>query len=216
MSKNVNNGSYSLVEEILNSVTHGIGVLLGIAGMVLMLIKATSTGRGDYLASALIFGISIILLYLASTLYHSFPWPKVKHIFKIMDHAAIYLLIAGSYSPFLLIAIKGWLGYSLFILMWSVSIVGIIFKVFFVGRFKILSTIIYLGLGWVAIFIIKPLFHNLSVEAFSLVVAGGIIYTIGALFYSIRKLPYNHAIWHLFVLGGTICHFLAVYLFVMK
>jgi hemolysin III len=214
--KQIQKVSYSFKEEMMNSITHGIGVIMGIVGLILLILKAVSTSRTDYLISAIIFGVSIILLYLASTLYHSFPWPRVKHIFKIMDHSAIYLLIAGSYTPFLLISVKGTLGYGLFMLMWLVSIAGIVFKIFFVGRFKMLSTLFYLGLGWMAILIIKPLFLNLSTGAFALVVAGGIVYTVGAIFYSVRKLPYNHTIWHLFVLGGTICHFLAVYLYVMR
>ncbi|GAB4178262.1 MAG: hemolysin III family protein [Calditrichia bacterium] len=214
MKKTSSQQPYSLGEELFNSISHGIGVVFGIVALVLMILKSSEYSDNRYLASALIFGISIIVLYLNSTLYHSFPWARVKHLFKILDHISIYFLIAGTYTPFMLITLKGVWGYTIISIIWGLSILGLIFKLFFVGRFNKLSTLLYVLMGWTAIFAIKPLMQALPTGGVWLVISGGIVYTVGAVFYLWKKLPFNHGIWHLFVLGGTVLHFIAVYVYV--
>lgn len=213
--KKMENQPYPLAEELVNSISHGIGVIFGIVALILMLIKASEVNHWEYYLSAISFGSAIIILYLNSTFYHSFPWPKVKYVFKIFDHISIYLLIASTYTPFALITLKGETGHWVLGIVWTVSLLGIIFKIFFTGKMKILSTIMYILLGWMAIFVIKPLKIHLDHTGFMLVVVGGIVYTIGALFYSIKKIPFNHGIWHIFVLVGTFCHFWAIYYYVL-
>ncbi len=206
---------YSPLEELFNSITHGIGALVSIAGLVFLIIFSSLYGNIHHIISCTIFGITLVLLYTASTLYHSFRKPNLKHAFKILDHACIYVLIAGTYTPFLLVTLRGILGWSMFAVIWSLTLAGILFKIFFVHRFKILSTIAYVLMGWIVIFAIKPLFHALPGGGLVLLVCGGLAYTLGTIFYAWEKLPYNHAIWHLFVLGGSICHFLSVMFYVI-
>lgn len=198
-------------EEITNAISHGIGVLLAIAGLVILVVYASIFGDTKYVITFSIFGATMTLLYLASTLYHSFPKGKVKNILKICDHSAIFLLIAGSYTPLTLLVLKGKLGWTLFSIVWIIAIAGIIFKVFFIKKFKALSTILYILMGWLVVFAIKPLYLSLSTYSLSFLVAGGLLYTFGTIFYSWRKLKYNHAIWHLFVLGGSVCHFFTMF-----
>lgn len=206
---------YSFMEELLNSLTHGAGVLLSIAALVLLIIFSSIYGEARHVVSCTIFGVTLILLYTSSTLYHSFTKPSVKRLFKIFDHVCIYLLIAGTYTPFLLIALPGRLGWSLFGVIWFLAISGVIFKSIFISRFKILSTIAYVFMGWIIIFAIKPLMDSLPAGGIVWLVAGGLSYTLGVVFYAWKKLPFNHAIWHLFVLGGSICHFFAVIFYVL-
>lgn len=211
----MNHSPYRVKEEVLHAITHGVGVLLGIAGLVLLILKAVPSGNMIRLFSAIVFGLSIIILYLNSTLYHSFPWKRVKHLFKIFDHISIYILIAGTYTPFMLITLKGVLGTVIISVIWGLTFIGIVFKIFFVGRFRVLSTLMYVMMGWMAIFAVKPLLATLPTPALLYLILGGVMYTVGVVFYLWEKIPYHHAIWHLFVLAGTIFHFFSIYLFVL-
>lgn len=202
-------------EEIANSITHGAGALVSIAGFILLVVFSCHYGKASHIISCTIFGLSLVLLYTASTLYHSFRKPKIKYVFKILDHSFIYVLIAGTYTPFMLIIVRGTLGWIIFSTVWLLTVVGIVFKAFFVNRFKIISTAAYILMGWLVIFAIKPLFLAMPGEGIALLFAGGISYTAGTIFYAWKKLPFNHAIWHLFVLAGSFCHFMAVFFYVI-
>lgn len=204
-----------MLEEIFNAVTHGIGTLLAVAGLVLLVVFAYFFGDTWHVVSFSIYGTTLVLLYLASTLYHSFTNERVKHVFKIIDHSAIYLLIAGTYTPFTLIPLHGTLGWTLFGVVWSCAAIGITFQIFFVKRFKLLSTICYVVMGWFIVIAIRPLVATIAAPGIWLLIAGGLFYTVGSIFYLWRKLPYNHAIWHLFVLAGSISHFFAVLYYVL-
>ncbi len=203
------------LEEIFNSITHGTGALMSLAGLVLLIVFASLYGEARHIVSCAIFGVSLVLLYTASTLYHSFRKPNVKFVFKIIDHSCIYILIAGTYTPFMLVAVRGVLGWTIFGIVWGMTVLGILFKSFFIHRFKIFSTLAYIAMGWIAIFAIKPIFQNLSEGAIFWLIAGGLAYTVGTIFYAWKKLPFNHAIWHSFVLAGSICHFVAVLFYVI-
>ncbi len=207
--------AYSVKEEIFNSVTHGIGFFLSIAGLVLLVTLSVMKGMGWHIAACTIYGVSMMLLYLSSTLYHSIPNPSAKYVFKIMDHCSIFLLIAGTYTPFLMITLHGSWGWSLFIVIWSLAFIGIIMKIVFINRFKILSTVIYLLMGWIVMVAIKPLLNTLPFAGFMWLLAGGLFYSGGVVFYMWKKLPLSHGIWHLFVLAGSICHFIAVLFYVI-
>ncbi|HDU7437974.1 TPA: hemolysin III family protein [Listeria monocytogenes] len=195
--------SYNWKEEVANAITHGIGFILSIPALVLLIIFAAGKDNPLYLTSFLIYGISLMLLYICSTLLHSFKPCKARTVFNIMDHAAIYVLIAGSYTPFVLITIQGTLGWTLFGVIWGLAIAGIIYKIFMTGKLKLLSTSVYLLMGWIVMFAIKPLYAGLTPTGFWLLATGGIMFTVGAVFYSIPRVPYMHAIWHLFVIAGT-------------
>jgi len=203
------------IEELANSLTHGTGALLSAAGFGVLVFLACRHGSMLHIVSCSIFGATLVLLYTASTLYHSVRSPRLKHIFKIVDHSCIYLLIAGTYTPFTLVTLQGSWGWTLFGLIWVLAAAGIAFQIFFVYRFKILATVAYVLMGWLAVFAVKPLIDALPAGGFAWILAGGIVYTVGALFYLIKSLPYNHAIWHLFVLGGSTCHYVAVLLYVV-
>jgi hemolysin III len=203
------------MEEVMNAVTHGIGTLLAVAGLVLLTVLAYLHGSIWHIVSFSIYGTTLVLLYLASTLYHSFTNERVKRIFKILDHSAIYLLIAGTYTPFTLVPLHGVLGWTVFSLVWGLAIIGIVLKVFFTGRYKVVSTLCYLGMGWFIVFAIKPLLATVPALGMSWLFAGGLFYTLGSVFYLWKKLPYNHAIWHLFVLAGSISHFIAVFFYIL-
>lgn len=205
----------SLGEEIANAIIHGIGALLSIAGLVILVVVASTKGNAWHIVSFSVFGTCLILLYTASTLYHCFQSARVKKVFRIMDHAAIYLLIAGTYTPFTLTLLRGSWGWSLFGVVWGLGVAGIVFKVFFVNKFNVLSTIIYLLMGWMIIIAAKPLIENVPANGLYCLVAGGAAYSLGTVFYLWEKLPYSHAVWHLFVLGGSICHFFAVLFFIL-
>lgn len=206
---------YTPLEEIFNSITHGIGALISIAGLILLIVFSSLYGNFNHIISCSIFGVTLVLLYTASTLYHSFRKPNIKQIFRIMDHSCIYLLIAGTYTPFLLITLRGAVGWVIFAVVWSLTVFGVLFKIFFVHRFQIISTIAYILMGWIIVFAMKPLLHALPGGGLALLIAGGLAYTLGTIFYAWKKIPFNHAIWHLFVLGGSICHFFAVLLYVI-
>lgn len=203
------------MEERLNAVTHGAGAVLALAGLVVLTVAATLHGSVWHIVSFVVYGISLFLLYLASTLYHSFSNLKLKHIFKVIDHSAIYLLIAGTYTPFALVLLHGKLGWTIFGVIWGLACLGILFKIFFVKRFKVFSTICYLIMGWLMIVFIKPITASLPIAGYSWLIAGGIFYTSGSVFYLWRRLPYNHAIWHLFVLAGSFSHFMTVFYYIL-
>lgn len=205
---------YTKGEEIAHSVTHGIGAALAIAALCVLTVHAGKYGNAWHVVSSAIYGATLIILYLSSTLYHAFTAPKVKSFFHIMDHIAIFLLIAGTYTPFLLVGIRGggyggW-AWSLFGVEWGLAIAGIFFKAFFTGRFKIVSTLIYIGMGWVIVIAAYPMAKSLSQPVINWLVAGGLAYTGGTVFYLMKKVRYHHAVWHLFVLAGSICHFIAI------
>lgn len=203
------------MEEVMNAVTHGIGTVLAIVGLVLLTVFAYFHGDIWHIISFSIYGTTLVLLYLASTLYHSFTNERIKYILKIFDHAAIYLLIAGTYTPFMLVPLHGKLGWTILGLVWGFALVGIIFQIFFVRRFKFIATMCYVLMGWFIIVAIKPLIAALPAIGMGWLVIGGLFYTFGTIFYLWHKLPYNHAIWHLFVLAGSISHFIAVFFYVL-
>ncbi|ARP39634.1 MULTISPECIES: PAQR family membrane homeostasis protein TrhA [Vibrio] len=206
---------YSDIEERANAITHGLGVVLGVVGLILLLIRAFDY-QADMLtvASMAVYGSSIILLFLASTLYHSITTEKTKRLLKTLDHCAIYLLIAGSYTPFLLVGLRTPLAMGLMAVIWGIALVGIIMKIAFVYRFKRLSLFIYLAMGWLSLIVVYQLAMNIDIGGLVLLAVGGVIYSLGVIFYVAKRIPYNHAIWHLFVLAGCACHFFAIYLFV--
>lgn len=208
-------GIYSKKEELANSITHGIGIALSLAALVILVAYASGQGNVWKVLSFSIYGVSLILLYTASTLYHSFNAVKIKHYLKIFDHSAIYLLIAGTYTPFMLVMLRESIGWLMFGVIWSLALIGIFFKLFFVGRFQIFSTIIYLLMGWLVIIAFKPMIVHVPEGGLYWLLAGGISYSLGVVFYLWNRIPYHHAIWHLFVLGGSICHFFAVLLYVL-
>ena len=206
---------YSNFEEKLNVWSHFAGLVLSVIGLVLLILRAIDLENKWAIISFPIFGLSMIILYLASTLYHYSKNPKVRYRLNIFDHAAIYVLIAGSYTPFALVSLNGKEGYSIFLIVWTIALFGIIFKIFFIGRFNILSTVLYVAMGWLIIFSSQTLLKNLNFNGLMWLVSGGISYTIGAALYSINKIKLNHAIFHVFVLLGTFCHFIAVYYYVI-
>jgi hemolysin III len=204
---------YSLGEEIVHSITHGIGVGLGVAGLTLLVVLAVWYGNVYQIVSFSIYGATLIILYLASTLYHAFQNPGVKRVFKIIDHASIYLLIAGTYTPFLLVGLKGAWGWTLMIIIWGLAILGISFKVLFIHRYQKLSVLAYVLMGWLSVVMLKELLVNIPLGGLIWLAAGGVVYTVGVIFYALQKIPYMHVVWHVFVLGGSICHYFAVLLY---
>lgn len=200
----------SLSEEIFNSITHGIGTLLSIAALVLLVIYASTKGTAWHIVSFSIFGATMVLLYLSSTLYHSFTKEKIKNLFVRFDHAAIFLLIAGTYTPFVLTTIRGALGWTLFGIIWSLAIAGVVIRSIYLTRFRKLMVGIYLAMGWMFVFAIVPMVKNLPASSVAFLFIGGACYSIGVIFYAWRNLKYGHGIWHLFVLAGSIMHFFSV------
>lgn len=201
-------------EELLNAYTHGLGALLGIVGLILLLLKNNSEVPFSTF-SVLVYGISIIVLFSASTLYHSVKKERQKHYFRIVDHISIYFLIAGTYTPVLLITLADTRGWLLFWVVWGIAAFGVILKLFFTGRFEVFSTLLYLLMGWLIIFDFGNLSEAIGPNGILWLFIGGLSYTIGIVFYAIQKIPYNHVIWHLFVLGGALGHFFMIYLFVV-
>ena len=206
---------YTKSEERLNVISHAIGLFLSVIGLILLIVKAGQLSLIALKVSYWIFGSSIILLYAASTLYHSVRERKLRYRLNILDHASIYILIAGTYTPFSLVTLQGSVGWIIFGVVWALAIIGVILKLFFTGRFETLSTIMYVAMGWIIVFAVKPLIDNLSQDGLIWLFTGGISYTIGAVIFSIDRLKYNHAIFHVFVLFGTFCHFLAIYYYVI-
>ncbi len=206
---------FTLQEEVWNGITHGIGTGLAIAGLTLLVVLAAVNGDSWRVVSFSIYGGTLVLLYLASTLYHSIQIPRVKGVLQVLDHAAIYLLIAGSYTPFLLVNLRGRLGWTLLGIVWGLAFLGIALRTIFVGRYEKLAVVGYLLMGWLLVVAFKELQAALPAGGIALIIAGGICYTVGVIFFAWRKLPYNHAIWHLFVMGGSICHFFAMLYYVL-
>lgn len=192
-----------------------MGLLLSVAALLLLLNRSVQYGDAWHMVSVSIYGLSMIGLYGASTLYHSARKPEIRTRLRILDHASIYVLIAGTYTPFMLITLNGVTGWVIFSVSWGMAVTGIILKLFFTGRFELLSTLMYVFMGWLVIFAIKPLLNNLSLTGLYWVLAGGLAYTLGAILYSIKSIPFNHSIFHVLVLVGSICHFLAVYFYVL-
>jgi len=205
------NHKYSDKEEKLNIATHAFGLLLSIIAFPFLILKSTTFDGFWKPASFIIYGLSMIILYSASTFYHKSKKPSLRRRLNIFDHAAIYVLIAGTYTPFTIITLEGNIGWIIFGLTWFFALSGIILKLFFTGRFDKLSTILYVLMGWQIVFAINPLLENLSKEGLQWLFVGGVFYTVGAILYSIKKIPYNHAIFHVFVLLGSASHFLSVY-----
>lgn len=197
-------------EELASALTHGLGILLSIGGGAVLLTLAVRHAGAREIVSVAVFVASLVLLYTASTLYHAARQPRLKSRLKVLDHCAIFLLIAGTYTPFTLAGLRGGWGWSLFGVIWGLAVVGIIFKLFFTGRFRRLSTATYIAMGWLAIIAFVPLSQALTPFALTWLVAGGILYTAGTAFYHSSRIPYAHAVWHSFVLGGSVCHFAAV------
>ncbi len=204
----------SALEEQLNAWTHGLGALMGLAGLVL-LISFTKQKTDWSLFSVILYGFSIILLFTASALYHSATGEKRKHYFRIIDHISIYVLIAGTYTPVTLIGLNESLGWQLFWTVWAIAGFGLILKLFFTGKFEIFSTVLYLVMGWLIVFDFSNLSSLIGNNGVALLFAGGAFYSIGIIFYLFERIPYNHVIWHLFVLGGALCHYLMIFLYVV-
>ena len=204
-------GEYSIFEERLNVLSHGLGVLLAAIGTVLLLVKAVSLGTAVHIVSFGVYGASMVILYAASSLYHSATTPVARRRLKVFDHAAIYVLIAGSYTPFTLVVLSGWVGWTLFGIVWGMAVCGVVLKIFFTGRYDKISTAIYVLMGWLIVFAIQPLSEGLPEAGVQWLIAGGVSYTVGALLYSIKRLPLNHALFHVFVVLGTVFQFITVY-----
>lgn len=202
----------SLQEEFANSITHGFGILFSIVAISLLVTFSILNGSTIEIVSSSVFGASILFLYTFSTLYHATQEVKIKSWLRTFDHIGIYLLIAGTYTPFLLLIIRGTLGWIFFSIIWGLALFGVIFKIFFTHRFKKASLILYLGMGWMAIFLVKPLYSNLDASILTLIAAGGVSYTLGTIFYTKTAMRFAHTIWHLFVLVGTVFHFIAILL----
>ncbi|MCM3116834.1 hemolysin III family protein [Neobacillus sp. MER 74] len=206
---------FSKKEELANSITHGIGVMLSIAALIILIIYASLYGNVWHIVSFTIFGVTMFILYMSSTLLHSFPEGKVKDLFEIFDHSSIYFFIAGTYTPFLLIVIKGALGWTLFGVVWGLAIAGTVFKCFFVKKYLFTSTLLYVVMGWLIVFAWKPLVNNLSPQGMTYLIIGGALYTLGAIFYVWRGFKYHHAVWHVFVLAASAAHFFCVLFYVL-
>ena len=197
-------------EEIANTLTHGLGVVLAIGGGAVLITLTVIHAGVREIVSASVFVASLTILYSASTLYHAARHPRIRSRLKVLDHCAIFLLIAGTYTPFTIVAMRGGWGWSLFGVIWCLAVLGIVLKLFFTGRYKLLSTATYIGMGWLVLVAIIPLVQALTPTALGWLIAGGVLYTAGTIFYHNERVPYSHAVWHLFVLAGSICHFAAV------
>ncbi len=215
MSRLTEQPKYSPGEEIANGVTHGIGILLALAGLIVMLYFAARYGSARHLVSSTVFGLTLIFAYTTSTLYHSIPLPGPKRILRTFDHAAIYLLIAGTYTPFTLVSLQGPWGWSLFGAIWGLAVLGIACKVLLPVRFSRISLLFYIGMGWAVVVATRPMLAQVEVAGLWLLLAGGLAYTGGILFYILDRLPYNHMIWHLFVMAGSSLHFFAILFYVI-
>ena len=203
--------TYSEKEEKLNVLTHGFGLLLSVIALFLLIVKSIKSENTTIITSFIIYGLSLIILYAASTFYHAAKAPELRYKLNIFDHASIYVLIAGTYTPFTLVTLEGWVGWTIFGISWGLALIGVILKLFYTGKYDRISTIAYVLMGWLIVFAIKPLLANLSTEGLIWLFAGGVLYTTGAVLYSVEKIKYNHAIFHIFVLAGSFSHFMAVY-----
>jgi hemolysin III len=202
---------YSTGEEIASAITHGIGAAFGVAALILLLVRSVLRSDGIAIVAVLIYGVSLILLYLMSTLYHALTPIKAKKVFKVLDHSSVYLLIAGTYTVYTLAVLRNALGWTIFGIIWGLAITGIALEAFWVNRSKIVSAILFVAMGWIVVFAIKPIKDSLSPESFALLVSGGIAYSLGAVVYVMKKIKWSHPIWHLFVLAGSVLHFLSIW-----
>lgn len=207
---------YTLKEEIANGITHGLGVLFGIVSLVILLVLSIQKREAVSIVAFSIYGACLIMMFLASTLYHSIPFEKAKQILRVFDHSSIFLFIAGTYTPIALLSMTGGLRIGILTAVWTIAIGGVIFKIFTFGKFdkfKAVSLSLYIGMGWIAVFTIKPIIQMTSLGFFMWILGGGLLYTIGTIFYSIKKIPYHHAIWHLFVLAASVLHFVGIIIY---
>lgn len=202
-------------QEFANATSHALGVGFSLVALVLLIVFATLYGNAWDVVSFAVFGSTMLILYICSTLLHSLPRGRAKNVFEILDHSAIFLFIAGTYTPILLILVRQWEGWTLLGVVWGIAVAGIVFKVFYVKKFMFLSTIGYIVMGWMAVFVLNPIISILPLPGILYLFGGGLFYTIGAVFYVWRKLTYHHTIWHLFVLAGSICHFILVLIYVL-
>mgnify|MGYP000870028453 FL=1 len=211
-----NKRRYTKYEEIANGITHGLGIVFGIVALVVLLILSIRKKDILSIVAFSIYGFCLIFMYLSSTLYHSIKNNRAKEILRVFDHSSIYLFIAGTYTPIALLSMTGGLRIGIMVAIWSIAIIGVVFKLFTIGQFdkyKAFSLILYIGMGWIALFTIRPIVQMTSLNFILWILGGGIVYTLGTIFYSIKRIPYNHAIWHLFVLGGTVLHFVGILLY---
>lgn len=202
---------YPPLEEKINILSHALGLILSLVGLVLLMVLAAQSGQFIHFLAFGLYGLSMVVMFTASTIYHSAKVDKIRARLRVFDHAAIYVLIAGTYTPFMLLVMPGTLGYGILLAAWIMAVLGIVLKIFYTGRFTILSTSLYVFMGWAIVLAIKPLSAQLSEQGLFWLITGGVSYTIGAILYAIKKIPFNHAIFHVFVLVGAFCHFLAVY-----
>lgn len=208
-------GFYSFKEELVNSVTHGVGTVLAAIGMVALVVLALLYGDGWRVLSFTIYGGSLVFLYLASTLYHGVRRPRLKRIFRLLDHTAVYIFIAGTYTPFLMVSLRGPVGWTFLAIVWGMALLGIAFKTLFIGRYEKWATLGYLGMGWMCLLAFRQMMAALPPWGLAGIIGGGLLYTAGVIFFAWERIPYNHAIWHLFVLGGSTVHFFTILLFVL-
>ncbi len=215
MSPKAVTGYYSVAEEIAHAITHGVGFLLSVAALTILVVFASLHGDTWHIVSVSIYGSTLILLYTASTLYHALSAPHAKAVLRTLDHAAIYLLIAGTYTPFTLVNLRGGWGWTLFGMVWGLALFGVLLEAVARQRVRFLSVSLYLGLGWLVAIAVKPLLASVAAGGLALLLLGGLAYTGGVVFYGWQRLPYHHAIWHVFVMAGSICHFFAVLFYVI-
>lgn len=207
--------SYTLGEELCNSISHGVGAVFAVLALVLMLVQTVPQGDPWKTVSAAVYGASLILLYTMSTLYHAFKPNLAKRVFRIFDHCTIYFLIAGTYTPYTLNTLRGPWGWSLFGVVWGITLLGVVLNAISIEKFKVFSSISYIVMGWAIILAFKPLYDNLASSGLWLLIGGGVCYTLGIIFYALKKWRYMHSIWHAFVLAGTVMHFFSIYLYVL-
>lgn len=203
------------IEEKFNVLSHGFGILLSVIALIFLVFKASIGGNAWQIVSFSIYGASLIILYTASTIFHSSKDEKLRNKLNIVDHASIYVLIAGTYTPYVLVTLRGSVGWVIFGVIWGLALTGIILKLFYVEKYSLLSTIMYVLMGWVMIFAVKPIINSLEMRGLIWLLAGGVVYTVGAVFFSLKKLKFNHAIFHIFVLLGSLCHFMSIYFYVV-
>ena len=215
MQQRVIADGYSIKEEIAHSITHGIGALLSVIGLATLVVNSSRYGDAWHIVSTSIYGVTLIALYTASTLYHAVTVPDIKQVLRKLDHAAIFLLIAGTYTPFTLVNLRGGWGWTLFGIVWSIAIAGMVMELIVERRYKWISISLYLGLGWIVMIAIAPLMATVDTGGLVLLLAGGLFYSLGVIFYVWKALLYHHAVWHLFVLAGSACHFFAVFYYVI-
>ena len=215
MSTSLQSNKYTFREELAHGISHGIGTVFAIIGLIILLITGTRYGDVWHIVSASIYGGSLILLYAASTLYHLFTAPRVKRIFQQLDHSMIYVLIAGTYTPITLVTLRDSWGWTLFGMVWGIALCGLVFELVIKKQVQWFSLTLYLGMGWLLVIAVKPLFGSLATGGLVLLLTGGLFYTFGTIFYVWKNLSYHHAIWHIFVIAGSTAHFFAIWFYVM-